>query len=121
MHNVDPQIISLLEDIYSSAKRIVEHLQNDTLEGFTSQEGIDAQDIVARRMTIIGEASTRLLQKHSDFCDQHPELPLHQARRMRNALVHDYNRIDWHLVWRTVHKELPQLIDSIEPFLSEKP
>ena len=121
MHNVDPQIISLLEDIYMSAKRIVDHMQNETLEGFTSQGGMDAQDIVARRMTIIGEASARLLQKHPDFCEQHPELPLQQARRMRNALVHDYNRIDWHLVWRTVHKELPQLINAVESFLSEKP
>ena len=120
MHKVDPHILSLLEDIYSSAVRIVDRLQNETLECFISQENMDAQDIVARRMTIMGEAASRLLKKYPEFYEQHPELALHQARRMRNALVHDYNRIDWRLVWKTIHTELPQLINAIGPFLSKK-
>ena len=120
MRELDPHILSLLEDIYISAERIVDRLQNETLESFTSQANMDAQDIVARRMTIMGEAATRLLKKFPEFYEQHPELSLHQARRMRNALVHDYNRIDWTLVWKTIHTELPLLIDAIGPFLSKK-
>jgi len=120
MREIDPHILSLLEDIYISAERIVDRLQNETLESFTSQANMDAQDIVARRMTIMGEAATRLLKKYPEFYEQHPELALHQARRMRNALVHDYNRIDWNLVWKTIQTELPQLIDAIGPFLSKK-
>ena len=120
MPKLDPNILSLLDDIYTSAERIVTRLQNETLESFTSQANMDAQDIVARRMTIMGEAATRLLKKYPEFYEQHPELALHQARRMRNALVHDYNRIDWGLVWKTVYTELPLLIDAIGPFLLKK-
>jgi uncharacterized protein with HEPN domain len=120
MSKIDPHILGLLEDIYTSAKRIADCLQNETLESFTSQTSLDVQDIVARRMTIMGEAASRLLKKFPEFYEQHPELALHQARRMRNALVHDYDRIDWGLVWKTIHTELPQLIDAIGPFLSKK-
>jgi len=120
MRKIDPLILSLLEDMYTSAERIADRLQNETLESFINQANMDAQDIVARRMTIIGEAATRLLKKFPEFYEQHPDLALHQARRMRNALVHDYNRIDWTLVWKTIHAELPQLIDAVGPFVSKK-
>jgi Uncharacterized conserved protein len=39
---------------------------------------------------------------------------------MRNALVHDYDGIDWQILWTTAKKELPKLIDSIAPFLPDK-
>ena len=120
MSKIDPYILSLLEDIYTSAERIADRLQNETLECFTSQTSTDMQDMVARRMTIMGEAASRLLKKYPEFSEQHPDIALHQARRMRNALVHDYNRVDWNLVWKTIHTELPQLMDAIGPFLSKK-
>jgi len=120
MSEPDPRIMMLLEDIHTSAWRIVNCLRNETLENFIGQKGIDAQDIVARRLTIIGEAAAALLRKYPEFCDQHPEIPLRQARGMRNALVHDYNRIAWQLVWKTANDELPELIDAITPLLYEK-
>jgi len=119
MSEIDPRVKILLNDIYVSAERIVEQVQNKTLEGFASDIGIDAQDIVARRLTIVGEASAALLRKHLEFCERHPEIPLQEARAMRNVLVHDYNRINWEVVWKTSRKELPKLIDAIKPFLDK--
>jgi len=40
---------------------------------------------------------------------------------MRNFLVHDYDGVDWEWVWDTAKAELPKLMDSIAPFLREKP
>ena len=118
--NLDLRATQLLEDIYLSAGRIMDRVQIETLESFSGNAGMDVQDIVARRLTIIGEASASLLKKYPDFCRQHPEIPLQEARGMRNLLVHDYNRIDWHIVWDTIQRQLPQLIDAIEPFLSNE-
>lgn len=114
-------IQKLLEDIHTSAERIIDRLQKETREGFLSAGGMDAQDIVARRLTIIGEAAAALLKKHPDFCEQNPTIPLRQARGMRNALVHDYDGIKWDIVWDTAQEELPRLVDFIAPFLSKKP
>ena len=121
INNPDARINQLLEDIYISAVRIMDRVQEETQDSFTSKIGIDTQDIVARRLTIIGEASSLLLKKYPEFGEQNPRIPLQQARAMRNALVHDYNRIDWYLVWDTIQTQLPKLIDAIEPLLSKKP
>ena len=120
MTELDSRVCDLLNDICVSAKRIVSRLQNETLESFTNEANMDAQDIAARRLSIIGEASSVLLKKFPEFCEQHPEIPLQQARRMRNILVHDYNNIIWQLAWKTVQDELPELIDAIEPLLPKK-
>jgi len=120
MSNLDPAILNLLEDISRSAKRILSRLQDQNLDIFVGKNdlSLDLQDIAARQMTIIGEAATRLLKKYPDFCEQHSEIPLQQARRMRNVLVHDYGKVDWRLVWDTAHDELPQLVVSIAPYTS---
>lgn len=121
MSSLDPRIHKLLSDIHTSAKRIMDRLQNETLEGFISAGAMDVQDIIARRLTIIGEASAALLKKHTDFCEQHPEIPLRQARGMRNVLVHEYDGVDWQAVWDTVQEGIPQLVDSIKPLIAHKP
>ncbi|MCL2660397.1 MAG: DUF86 domain-containing protein [Acidobacteriaceae bacterium] len=121
MSGLDPQVQKLLEDIYTSARRIVDRLQNETREEFLSADGLDLQDIVARRLAVIGEAAAALLKKHPKFCEQNQTIPLRQARGMRNFLIHDYDGVQWELVWDTAQKEIPKFIDSIAPFLSQKP
>ena len=90
MSNADLQIRKRLSDIHTSAERILTMLKEETLESFLSPSSMTIQDAVARRFTIIGEASAALLKKHSEFCQRHPEIPLRLAKGMRNALVHDY-------------------------------
>ena len=120
MTAIDSRANEVLHDIHTSAQRIVERLKQETLESFTNEANMDAQDIVAWRLAIIGESSSALLKKYPEFCEQHPEIPLQQARRMRNILIHDYGNIIWSIVWDTVQNQLPQLIDAIEPFLDGK-
>jgi uncharacterized protein with HEPN domain len=114
MSDLDPRVIKLLDDITTSAKRAAEYLQDETLESFTSEAGMGVQDMVARRLTVIGEAAAALLKKHSAFCEQHPEIPLRLARGMRNVIVHEYDGVDWKAVWDTTQNKLQHLIDAIE-------
>ena len=118
MTPLDPDIRKLLEDIHTSARRIADRLASETRESFLSAAGMDAQDIAARHLTIIGEVSATLLKKYPEFCARNPDIPLRQARGMRNALVHDYDGIKWELVWDTVQLKLPQLINSLAHFLT---
>ena len=119
MSTPDARARKLLADIHASAQRIIDRLQNETAENFVSTNGMDAQDIVARRLTIIGEAAAALLKKHPEFCARHPNIPLRQARGMRNILVHEYDGVDWQAVWNTTQKDLPLLVAATAPFLSE--
>ncbi len=117
MRDVDVQIIKLLSDIHMSAGRILDMLETESLASFLKPSSMTIQDAVARRFTIIGEASAALLKKHPEFCEKYREIPLRQARGLRNFLVHDYDGLDWEMVWDTAQKELPILMDVIRPFL----
>ncbi len=33
---------------------------------------------------------------------------------MRNFLIHDYDDVDIHIVWETVKKDLPDLLDKMK-------
>jgi uncharacterized protein with HEPN domain len=121
MRDTNIHIIKLISDIHTSAERILVMLETETLESFLSPSSMTIQDAVARRFTIIGEAAAALLRKHPEFCQEHSEIPLRLARGMRNALVHDYDGIDWQILWTTARKELPALTAAIAPFLEQKP
>lgn len=114
------RIVKLLKDIEVSSRRIIEVLRDEDKDSFTRIDNLDSQDIVARRLTIIGEAAAALLKKHEKFCLDNPQIPLREAKGMRNILVHDYDGVDWDTVWNTAQLALPKLIKSIEPLLSHE-
>ncbi len=117
MSALDPHAHKLLRDIDVSARRIIDRLEGVAREDFIDPANLDMQDIVARRLSIIGEAAAALCKKHQAFCEAHPEVPLRQARGMRNILVHDYDGIDWDTVWNTATHALPELVEAIAPFV----
>lgn len=119
MSGVEPRIAQLLRDIDVSARRIVERLRGVSRDEFTDPGSLDLQDIVSRRLSIIGEAASTLLRKHPEFCAAHPGLPLLHARGMRNILIHDYGAVDWTMVWDTAETSLPELMEAVAPFLEE--
>ena len=38
---------------------------------------------------------------------------------MRNIMIHEYDDVDLHIVWETVHCDLPLLINVIENILEK--
>jgi uncharacterized protein with HEPN domain len=67
------------------------------------------QDAVIRNLEILGEASNNIQKHHPGFAVQHPELPLAFAYQMRNSIPHGYFKIDYEIVWKTIHADLPTL------------
>jgi uncharacterized protein with HEPN domain len=69
---------------------------------------------VAREILVIGEASRQLSDK---FKASHPEIDWTDILGMRNRLVHEYFRMDLHLMWSTSQHDIPKLITQLEPFV----
>jgi uncharacterized protein with HEPN domain len=116
-------IYNLLDYIYASSERILNKIHNINEEDFISckfNEIQDIQDIVIRHFSIIGEASAKLLNKFPEFCSQHPEIPLQQARSMRNFIIHEYNDINWKHVWNTSTTQLVKLKENINTLRQEQ-
>ena len=59
----------------------------------------------------IGELVGRL---SDEFVEQHSEVPWHAIKAMRNLHAHDYDRVDFSIVWDTLTKEIPELKETIE-------
>ncbi len=77
------------------------------------------QDAVIRNFEIIGEASNNIKRYHVEFFQQHPEVPFNFAYEMRNALAHGYFKVDFELVWKTIHTDLPELHQLISQLLTQ--
>lgn len=67
------------------------------------------QDAVIRNFEIIGEASNNIDKRYPEFVEAHPELPLSSAYQMRNAMAHGYFKVDFEIVWKTIHRDLHSL------------
>ncbi|NDZ13296.1 hypothetical protein C7T35_24020 [Variovorax sp. WS11] len=79
------------------------------------------QDAVLRNFEIIGEASNNIWKHYPEFATAHPELPLSFAYEMRNAVAHGYFKVDFEIVWKTIHRDLPGLHSRIQEVRALKP
>lgn len=96
-------------DILESARTIMAYLTGISRQDFL--QGTQIQDSVIRRLEIIGEAAGRVSRK---FRDAHPEIQWSRIRGLRNRMIHGYDDIDMDIVWDTVERDIPRLIEIIE-------
>jgi uncharacterized protein with HEPN domain len=64
-----------------------------------------------RLLEILGEAARRV---PPEVQQSHPDIPWSQIIRMRNRLIHGYDRVDLDIVWSVVAADLPPLLARLE-------
>ena len=72
------------------------------------------QDAVIRNLGIIGEARNNIENHHPEFAASHPELRLSFAHQMRHAVARGDFKVDFEIVWKTIHLDLPGLHAQIQ-------
>ena len=77
-------------------------------------ENIDLQDMVIRRLEIIGEA-VRALPR--EYRHEHSHIDWQDPAGMRSALIHAYFEVDLSVVWDTIINDLPPFKDKINVLL----
>lgn len=104
-----PRDAGYLLDILNAARGARQYLNARTFESFLSD--VQCQDAVVRRLEIMGEAARRIsMETRSELTD----LPWEQMIGIRNVMIHDYDDIDLNIVWDTVMKDLPPVIERLE-------
>ncbi len=109
---MDRDVVHLL-DILDSARKIRTYIEGAARDEFLCDTRL--QDSVVRRLEIIGEAAGRV---STEFRQKHPDIPWAAIRGMRNRMVHRYDDIDMDIVWETVQRDIPHLIQMIEAVVS---
>ena len=67
------------------------------------------QDAVVRNFEVMGEAARNIEQFHAAFAKAQAHVPWALMYTMRNRVAHGYFKVDYALVWNTIHADLPEL------------
>lgn len=108
---MNPDSSKFINDILDSIEVIDAHLSGvSSLSEYSSNLLII--DAVERRLSIIGEALSKLSKLNPEFevTDQKKIIGL------RNILVHDYDLIDDSSIWKIVHSNLKVLKEELHKY-----
>ena len=102
----------LLADIKDAIEAIDFHLDGKRIfEEYLSNK--TKRRAVERELEIIGEAVSKLLKTN-------PAIPLSFGRQivdMRNRVIHPYDTVDNTIVWKTIMKDIPVLLQEVKGLL----
>lgn len=104
-----------LLDVAKAARAVLTFTQGLQREQFL--EDSKTQSAVLYQMIVIGEAVKRL---SFELRGRHPEIPWAPMAGMRDHLIHGYDIVDWDEVWRTATRDVPDLLNKMEPFLPQE-
>jgi uncharacterized protein with HEPN domain len=105
-----------LWDMLDAAKTIVEFTKGINYVSYLKDRKL--QLAVERSVEIIGEAAKNISQS---FKDAHPEIPWRIIIAQRNVLAHEYGEIKQDRMWMLSIKNIPKLIEDIEPLIPAPP
>lgn len=103
-----------LQHILESIELIEKRIKNVNYDVFT--DDIDLQDMIFRRLEIIGEAVKNLPK---EFREKYSDIDWQTPAGMRNALIHGYFQVDLEIVWDTIVNDPPPFKEKIKHLFEE--
>jgi len=105
----------ILQKIAVYAREAGEYIRGITFDAFMR----DRKTITASAFCIsqIGELAKDISENTQSA---HPKIPWRSIKGMRNRIVHDYENVDLAVLWGTITKSLPKLIESIDALLASE-
>ncbi|MHA7968364.1 HepT-like ribonuclease domain-containing protein [Rhizobium sp. CAU 1783] len=101
-----------LLDMQEAASEAIGFVAGRTLE--TLERDILTQRAVAMSFVLIAAAASRIFEQFPNVVSEHPEIAWSKIRGLHDVVVHEYETLDWRLVWDTVHRDLPTLVAQID-------
>lgn len=98
--------IAYLEDIFTAMEAAVRFTHGMTLEAFVADEKTVYATV--RALEIMSEAAKRV---PAEVRGRYPAIPWRNMAGIRDVVIHEYDRVDRAVVWKTVQSDLP----AVEP------
>jgi uncharacterized protein with HEPN domain len=96
--------------------KILEHIakikvycQDANFASFVSDERL--QELCAFNLTQMGELVNRM---DNEFIASYPAIPWRNIRGLRNRITHDYEGIDFRIIWDVIENDLGDLQAKLE-------
>ncbi len=106
-----------IDNILKSALRIQKRTQGLNLTDFLAYE--DVIYIVERKVITMGKSSDKLFKEFPDIISANPQIPWHQMKGMRNRLFHNYDDVDYEILWKVVAEDMGPFIAKLQQLLHE--
>jgi uncharacterized protein with HEPN domain len=75
------------------------------------------QSAVLQKLTIIGEAASKL---ELGFTARHPQVPWRDIVAFRNIAIHAYFAVEWPIVWVAATEETPALRTQVQAIITQE-
>lgn len=102
-----------LRDICNSGKIVLKFAESLSREGLSLDDSNTAG--VVLHIMLIGEATKRL---SPELRAQYPDIPWQQMAGMRDIIAHQYDKIDFDVMWDVIKVGIPEMLEKVEPLLS---
>jgi|CXWL01.1.fsa_nt_gi uncharacterized protein with HEPN domain len=107
-------IVDYLQDMLDNAEKARRFVQGVEFEAFRDDE--EKVYAVVRALEVIGEAARHIPQSARA---KYSQIPWRSVTGMRDKVIHDYFGVDLEVVWKTVHRDLPTLQETLANILAQ--
>ena len=97
-----------LNKIIDDIKFVIINTENMTLEEFDADEMVNSA--VNFKFIQISENSTKLT---IELVNKNSNIPWHKIKGLRNKIVHDYDNVFFDIIFNTIKKDLPTLLEQL--------
>jgi uncharacterized protein with HEPN domain len=104
-----------VQDMLSEIEAVEEAIAGLDYAAFVQNR--QALRAVLYSLAVIGEAVSSVID---DLEAAEPQMPWHQIRGMRNAVIHEYFRVDVEIAWETACSDLPLLKEALQRILEAR-
>ena len=104
----------LLHDVLQAAEAIRDFTQGMSYEAFVDDDR--TLSAVLYKFAVMGEA-TKLLPEQVRL--QYPDIPWRSIAGLRDKVIHGYIGVDYELLWETISKKIPLVIDGLNAILAD--
>jgi uncharacterized protein with HEPN domain len=101
-----------LSDIKDAITKIQNYSKGCTLESLKKDD--KTYDSILLNFLVIGEAAVKIPE---EIKSQHNDIDWRGMIGMRNFIAHGYFKIDPKIIWDSIHKDLPPLLDKIKKII----
>jgi uncharacterized protein with HEPN domain len=109
---IDSRLRDYLDHMAEAARQSIEYLRELEKDEFLADR--KTQQAVIFNLIVLGEAATKVLNDFPGFAMKNEPIPWASMKGMRNRIAHGYFDIDLAIVWETVMKDLPPLLENLE-------
>jgi len=98
-----------LVDILTAIQQILKYVQD--INQTQLKQDDEKQAAILYRLIIIGEATKRLSDQ---LRERYPAIPWRQMAGLRDVVIHDYDELDFDILWNVIHINLPDILPEIQ-------